>query len=268
MKQRAEIVPGYPIEDYLQSEHGADWNDDTRASYRRILYELQQYLAGRAPDAETLLHWQQDLQESGYHPHSINIRLSAANNYFRWCGRYDLFMHHQRGDSTPAPELTRTEYLRMLRAARKRGWHQIYLMVKLFAVTGVPVQCLDQITPAVVREGHAQLPCRSGSSFALHLPDSLRQELLDYIGQQHLADGPVFVTRGGKPINRSNLCRKLQELCRAAGVPQEKGNPRCLRNLCQATKEALYANMEQQLHQMYNLLLQAEQESAGWLAGA
>lgn len=268
MEKTAEILPGYPIEAYLQSGEGAGWNAETRASYRRILYELQQYLAECPPNAETLNRWRQDLQQSGYRAPSINIRLSAANNYFRWCGRYDLLMHHQQTEAAPAPELTRTEYLRMLRAARKRGWHQIYLMVKLFAVTGVPVQCLDQITPAVVREGHAQLPCRSGSSFALHLPDSLRQELLDYIGQQHLADGPVFVTRGGKPINRSNLCRKLQELCRAAGVPQEKGNPRCLRNLCQATKEALYANMEQQLHQMYNLLLQAEQESTGWLAGA
>lgn len=267
MNQTAEILQGYPIEDYLRSEDGADWNDDTRASYRRILYELQQYLAGRTPDAETLRHWQQDLQESGYHPHSINIRLSAANNYFRWCGRYDLFMHHQRADSAPTPELTRSEYLRMLRAARRKGWHQLYLLVKLFAITGVPVQCLDRITPEVVQKGHALLPCR-GSHFALYLPDSLRRELLDYIEGNHLAAGPLFVTRGGKPINRSNLCRKLQELCREAGIPEEKGSPRCLRNLCQATKDTLYANVEQQLQQMYNLLLQAEQESVGWLAGA
>lgn len=267
MNRNTEILPGYPIEDYLQSEHGADWNEDTRASYRRILYELQQYLEGRAPDAETLCRWQQDLQQSGYHPNSINIRLSAANNYFRWCGRYDLVMRHHRADSAPAPELTRTEYLQLLRAARRRGWHQLYLLVKLFAVTGVPVQCLNEITPAVVRQGHALLPCRS-STFTLDLPDSLRRELLDYIEENHLVAGPVFVTRSGKAINRSNLCRKLQELCREAGIPEEKGSPRCLRNLCRATQDSLYARLEQQLRQVYDLLLQAEQESAGWLAGA
>lgn len=263
MEKTAEILPGYPIEAYLQSEEGAGWNAETRASYRRILYELQQYLAERPPDAETLNRWRQDLQQSGYRAPSINIRLSAANNYFRWCGRYDLLMHHQQTEAAPAPELTRAEYLRLLRAARKQGRHQLYLLVKLFAVTGVPLQCLEQITPQVVEAGQVMLNCRS-SRFALYLPASLRCELLDYIRENGITAGPVFVTRGGHPVNRSNLCRKLQELCREAGIPEEKGSPRCLRNLCRTTKDTLYANMEQQLRQMYELLLQAEQESAGW----
>lgn len=267
MKDCAEILPGYPIEAYLQSEDSADWNADTLASYRRILYELQQYLAGSSPDAEALCRWQQDLKENGYRQHSINIRLSAVNNYFRWCGRYDLLMHHHRADSAPAPQLTRAEYLRLLRTARKRGWHQVYLLVKLFAVTGLPLQCLEQITPQVVQAGHATLPCRS-SCFSLRLPDSLRRELLEYITENAITAGSVFVTRSGKPINRSNLCRKMQELCREAGVAEEKGNPRCLRNLCRATQDNLYASLEQQLQQIYDMLLQAEQESAGWLAGA
>lgn len=266
MQKEVSILPGYPIDVYLQSEGCAGWNTDTRSSYRRILYELQQYLAGRLPDEEILNRWQQELYRNGYRTQSINIRLSAANNYFRWCGRYDLVMHHHRADSAPVPELTRAEYLRMLRAARKRGWHQLYLLVKLFAITGVPVQCLDRITPAVVQAGHARLPCR-GSSFTLHLPDVLQRELLHYIQTNHLTTGPVFVNRSGRPVGRSSICRKLQALCREAGVPQEKGNPRCLRNLCQATKDALYTNMENQLQQVYNLLLQAEQESAGWEGG-
>lgn len=263
VEENKEILPGYPIETYLRERKNANWNDDTRASYRRILYELQQYLAGRSPDAKTLCRWQQDLHQNGYRTQSINIRLSAANNYFRWCGRYDLVMHHRPADAAPSPELTRCEYLRLLRAARKRGWRQVYLLVKLFVITGIPLQCLEQITPQIVQAGHAMLVCRNGR-FALYLPESLRLELLAYSKEEHLVTGPVFVTRGGRPVNRSNLCRKLQELCREAGIPEEKGSPRCLRNLCQATKDALYANMEQQLRQMYDLLLQVEQESVGW----
>lgn len=267
MKTDAEILPGYPIEAYLEREDGADWNADTRTSYRRVLYELQKYLGGKPPDAGALSRWQRDLRENGYHQHSINIRISAANNYFRWCGRYDLLMHHGPADSMPAPELTRTEYLRMLRTARRRGWHQIYLLVKLFVITGLPLQCLDQVTPQVVEAGGATLSCRS-SRYILRLPKFLRQELLEYIQEKQLVSGPVFATRNGRPINRLNLCRKMQERCREAGVPEEKGNPRCLRNLCRATQDNLYANLEQQLLQVYDMLLQAEQESTGWVAGA
>lgn len=161
MKTDAEILPGYPIEAYLEREDGADWNADTRTSYRRVLYELQKYLGGKPPDAGALSRWQRDLRENGYHQHSINIRISAANNYFRWCGRYDLLMHHGPADSMPAPELTRTEYLRMLRAARRRGWHQIYLLVKLFVITGLPLQCLDQVTPQVVEAAAISFACRN-----------------------------------------------------------------------------------------------------------
>lgn len=267
MESHAEIVPGYPIETYLESKADADWNTDTRASYRRILYELQEYLAGNPPDAGAMCRWQRDLRENGYRQQSINIRISAANNYFRWCGRYDLLMHHRPVDSLPAPELTRAEYLRLLRAARRRGWHQIYLLIKLFAITGLPLRCLKQITPQVVEAGSAILPCRS-SRFVFRLPDFLRRELLEYIAEKQLVDGPIFTTRNGRLINRSNLCRKMQELCQEAGVPEEKGNPRCLRNLWRTTQDNLYANLEQQLLQIYDMLLRAEQESTGWMAGA
>lgn len=266
MPDDAAIVPGYPIDQYLQSQDGANWSNETFTSYRRILYELQRYLGGQPPDAESLHRWQRDLQNHGYSQTSINIRLSAANRYFRWCGRYDLLMHHGRTEAAPAPELTRNEYLRLLRAARKLGEHQIYLIVKLFAVTGLPLQCLGQITPQIVEEGGAVLPCRT-ARYDFRLPEVLQRELLDYIRESHRRTGPVFVSRNGRPINRSNLCRKLQELCHAAGVPEEKGSPRCLRNLYRTTQEALYARLEQQVQQIYDMLLQAEQESAGWQGG-
>ena len=56
----------------------------------------------------------------------------------------------------------------------------------------------------------------------------------------------------------------MQELCREAGVAEEKGNPRCLRNLFRATQDNLYASLEQQLQQVYDMQLRAEQESIGW----
>lgn len=54
MPDDAAIVPGYPIDQYLQSQDGANWSNETFTSYRRILYELQRYLGGQPPDAESL----------------------------------------------------------------------------------------------------------------------------------------------------------------------------------------------------------------------
>ena len=100
--------------------------------------------------------------------------------------------------------------------------------------------------------------------YTLRLPDPLRRELLDYLAENGITAGPVFVTRSGRPVDRSNLCRNMQELCREAGVAEEKGNPRCLRNLFRSTQDNLYASLEQQLQQVYDMQLRAEQESIGW----
>ena len=68
---------------------------------------------------------------------------------------------------------------------------------------------------------------------------ALRQELLDYMAETGIYRGPVFISRTGQVWNRSNIFRRMQELCLRAGVPEEKANPRCLRNLYKATQQTL-----------------------------
>lgn len=69
MPDDAAIVAGYPIDQYQQSQDGANWSNGTLTSYCRILYELQRYLGGQPPDAESLHRWQRDLQPDE-HQHS------------------------------------------------------------------------------------------------------------------------------------------------------------------------------------------------------
>ena len=192
--------------------------------------------------------------------------LAAANNYFRWCGRPDLVQTQQRRldrDDQAPPALTRVEYLKLLRTARTQGRYRIYLLVKLFATTDLPLQCLDQVTVELVRQGRGSLNYR-GSPVEFVCPAGLQKELLEYMELNGVYRGPVFVTRSGQPIDRSNLFRCMQELCRAAGVPEEKGNPRCLRNLYKATQQEIRDRLSALQQQMYDQLLDVEQEAVGW----
>ena len=268
MERELAILPGYTLQDFLQAPEHAAWGAETQDVYRRALRELYHYLQVQGPPGrDTLAAWQQHLQQQGYRPRSINTRVSAANNYFRWCGRYDLTMRHSAPGETEAPQLTRAEYLRLLCTARRKGEHRLYLLVKLFVTTGLSLQCLPQVTVARVQAGGGTLQLRGGS-VTLTLAPAFRQELLDYCRQQCLAAGPVFVSSRGRTINRSNLCRSMQELCRDAGVDEAKGNPRALRSLYQATQADIQARMDLLLRQAYDQLLQAEQTTAGWQEGA
>ena len=178
MDRNAAILPGYALEDFLCAPENTAWNDETRNRYRRSLQELYAYLQSAGPPGrDTLAAWQRHLQEQGYRPRSINTRVSAANNYFRWCGRYDLAMRHSAPGKTETPQLTRSEYLRLLCTARRKGEHRLYLLVKLFVTTGLPLQCLPQVTVQRVQAGGSTPLARGG---VLYIPHSLQGELLAY----------------------------------------------------------------------------------------
>lgn len=50
-------------------------------------------------------------------------------------------------------------------------------------------------------------------------------------------------------------------------VPEEKGNPRCLRRLWQETQDAIRVSVDQLVVQAFDQMMEAEQFSVGWDAG-
>lgn len=261
-----EILAGFSIAEFVQSEKCSKWNPDTRRCYTNYLGDLLLFVQHNgAPTRELLAAWKEHLGQK-YGLTSINVHIAAANNYFRWCGRYDLISSYAKPkgeeDREPAA-LTRAEYLKMLRAARSLGRYRSYLLIKLFATTNLPLQCLEDLTVDLAARGEGVLRCR-GNDFRFRCSAGLQEELLDYISCNGIQSGPVFVTRTGQPMNRVHIFRSLQEVCRAAGVPEEKGNPRSLRNLYRDTQKQIDERLVLLKNQMYDQLLEIEQEGIGW----
>ena len=262
-----EILQGYPISDYIETTANKRWKPDTRRYYTNCLQDLLTFTERHGePTPASMAEWEQSLEQE-YTRSAVNVHLAAANNYFKWCGRYDLLRGHTRvtEEQERSPTLTRTEYLKLLRTARSLGKHRIYLLIKLFATTGVPIQCLNQVTAELVKQGSGTLKYRDGA-FGFRCPPALQQELLAYMAQNGIYRGPVFITRTGQTWNRSNIFRQLQEVCQAAGVPEEKGNPRSLRNLYKATQQQVEDQLAALRQQMYDQMLEMEQEAIGWPA--
>ena len=193
-----EILQGYSISDYLAATENKGWNPDTRRYYTNCLHDLLAFTVQHGvPTPKTMAEWEQSLEQV-YTRSAVNVHLAAANNYFKWCGRYDLLRGHTRvtEEQERSPTLTRTEYLKLLRTARSLGKHRIYLLIKLFATTGVPIQCLNQVTAELVKQGSGTLKYRDGA-FGFRCPPALQQELLAYMAENGIYRGPVFITRTG-----------------------------------------------------------------------
>ena len=63
----------------------------------------------------------------------------------------------------------------------------------------------------------------------------------------------MFVTRSGKPVDRSNIWRDMKRLCESAGVEPEKVFPHNLRYLFART----YYAMERDLSRLADILCQS-----------
>lgn len=61
------------------------------------------------------------------------------------------------------------------------------------------------------------------------IPGKLRNILLNYAKRKGITAGIIFVTRPGKPLNRSNIWAAMKKLCEVAGVKASKVFPHNLR---------------------------------------
>ena len=55
--------------------------------------------------------------------------------------------------------------------------------------------------------------------------------LIEYIKKQGIKSGSVFVSKSGRPLDRSNIWKMLKSLCEIAGVSRDKIFPHNLRHL-------------------------------------
>ncbi len=252
------------IEEYLAALGRSGCAAETLKAYRLKLNQLYQYLPGdKLIQAGTLEEWREELMERGYSNSTINTCTSAANGLVLYCGHRELQIEKLLNwEYGVQPELTRNEYLRLLSTARILGKEREYLLVKTFGSTGLLLQDLPRVTVEAITEGKIMLP-----NSLLRFPECLREELLDYARRQGILSGPVFVTRNGALIYRSNVTKAIQSLCRDARVDEARATPRCLRKLYQATQDSIQSNIALLVEQAHDRMMEMEQLTIGWNQG-
>ena len=127
-------------------------------------------------------------------------------------------------------ELTKAEYFRLLQAAKERGNTRLYVLMQTMCATGIRVSEVRFITMEAVRRGRATVSLK-GKIRQVLLPADLCRELKRYAKEQGIRAGQLFVTKSGKPLDRSNILHEMKALCKTAGVERTKVFPHNLRHL-------------------------------------
>ena len=96
--------------------------------------------------------------------------------------------------------------------------------------TGIRISELEFVTCEAVAAGQAVINCK-GKLRKIFLPRKLCKRLEAYIRKEKISEGSIFLTKKGKPLNRSTIWKMMKSLCDAAKVSCHKVFPHNLRHL-------------------------------------
>ncbi|MDE7360711.1 MAG: tyrosine-type recombinase/integrase [Oscillospiraceae bacterium] len=188
-----------------------------------------------------------------YAASSANSMLAAVNNFLKFIGRVELRVRPfkiQRALFVPEEkELCRSEYKRLIEAARQQKNERLMLIVETICATGIRVSELKFITAESIGSGRAEIKCK-GKFRTVFLPPQLCELLKKYIQKQKITAGAVFITRNGKQLDRSNIWRDMKKLCNSTAVSPKKVYPHNLRHLFART----YYSLEKDLSRLADIL--------------
>lgn len=206
----------------------------TIAQYLREAEAFSNWLQGRTPEKEVVIQYKTELLRQYPQPATVNAKLCAVNAFLAFCGfgecRVKAVKVQRRMFRDSARELSHSEYLRLLEAAKRRNDQRLFLLLQTICASGIRISELRFVTVEGVRENCAEVTAK-GKTRRIFLPKKLRRALLGFARQRGVCSGPLFVSRRGNPLDRSNVWREMKALCAAANVAREKVFPHNLRHL-------------------------------------
>ena len=221
------IVPQFSAYLYREEKSVA-----TQEKYLRDVRAFCLYVDGKPVTKELVVAWKKDLIQKGYAVRSINSMLASVNSFLDFLNMSNCKVKNIRAQRqiycAEDKELTKAEYLRLLKASEKNV--QLHLVLQTICATGIRVSELRYFTVEAIKYGEVTVDCKNKTRTII-VPGKLKNILLNYAKKQGITGGAVFVTRTGNPLDRSNVWSAMKKLCDAAGVKSSKVFPHNLRKL-------------------------------------
>lgn len=219
---------------FLQLLREEERSAGTIENYQRHIKAFAAWAGEADVTRELAAKWKAHLLSRGYAPGTVNTILVPLNRFFSFLGwhgcRVKSLRIQRRMFRENRRELTRSEYARLLSAARSQGRERLALLMESICATGIRVSEVEHLTVEAVRAGRAEISLK-GKIRTILIPSRLRKKLLQFAQKKETASGAIFRTKSGSPISRKQIWAEMKSLCRAAGVMATKVFPHNLRHL-------------------------------------
>lgn len=177
-----------------------------------------------------LLNYKMDLIEN-YRPQTVNLRLRALNCYLE-------SVHKEKLKMTAVKVQARTflenviseadyEYFKKKLKKHEKFW---YFVIRFMAATGARISELLSIKVEHVELGYLDLYSKGGKIRRIYIPEKLQKEALEWLREQNIRSGFLFVNRYGDKYTPRGIASQLKTLAKKYGIDEKVVYPHSFRH--------------------------------------
>ncbi|MBQ4584817.1 MAG: tyrosine-type recombinase/integrase [Clostridia bacterium] len=226
-------ITSFNIESFKQRLIEEEKSSATIEKYMRDINTFHNWARDKKLDKSCVLDYKGYLMKK-YTATSVNSMLSSLNSFFNYLEWFDLRVKtlkiQKQLFASKERELTKVEYEELLSIAERKKDQRLYLLIQAMCSTGIRVSELRFITVEAIEHQRAEISCKGKHRYAF-LPIQLCERLKEYAQKRQIKKGPIFVSKNGNPLDRSNIWSEIKELSRKTGVSEKKAFPHNLRHL-------------------------------------
>ncbi len=175
---------------------------------------------------DDVLAFKMHICSSKYKPRSINSYIVAVNKFLRWCGLEELKVKKLKMQQRNSIDniISYNDYKRLLRFARKLEHHDIYMIMKIIATTGIRISELKFFTVEGIKSFYINVR-NKGKDREIILTQELARELRKYCRENNITKGKIF------ELSDVVIWRKMKRIAGAARVNKSKVHAHSFRHL-------------------------------------
>lgn len=155
-----------------------------------------------------------------YKPKTVNLRLRAINCYLESIGKEKWKMPFVRVQQKAFLEnvISEADYEYFKTCLKNDDEMFWYFVIRFLAATGARVSELIQIKVEHINLGHLDLYSKGGKLRRIYIPNTLREEALSWLNENHRESGFIFLNKYGDRITTRGISGQLKKLAVKYGI--------------------------------------------------
>lgn len=222
------------LEDFTEQMQNEEKAPGTIRLYRGQITRFLDWLDDNnieEPGQDSLLAYKKEMSETKSISYTNNA-MTVINKFLGFSGvdaHAKQIKTQSKGSNNET--LSRSDYERLLRWAKKMDKERLYLIMKTLAGTGIRIEELKYITVEAVQGRGSITVTNKGKTREIVISKDLRKLLRAYCKDNDITSGIIFHGRGDKPLDPSRIWRELKEVAGQARVKKSKVHAHSFRHL-------------------------------------